>query len=367
MEERDLDALVLRKVASLAWLTGGADTYVNTAVSEGAATAVVTREREVFLTNTIEAPRFIREEELPRFGLAVEADPWYEPSRPLVEFLPAPGGRVPAVGFDTVPLPPAPGGESDMRVHFLGADIARLRARLLPVEQERARVLAAECAAMMGEAVERVEPGQSEYEIAAHLSERAQSRGIQAIVALIATDERIRQYRHPLPTARRLQRYAMLVLCGRRDGLVISLTRLVHFGALPEDIRALHRSVAEIDARMIAASTPGVRLDAIFEITRSAYAEAGFPEAWKDHHQGGTAAYEPREMLTLPGSTETLESGMLCAWNPSLPGAKSEDTILVGPAGGEPEILTQVPGWPLVEVAPPGGGPVVLRPDILVR
>ena len=57
------------------------------------------------------------------------------------------------------------------------------------------------------------------------------------VVNLIATDERIFNFRHPLPTHKRLERYAMLVLCGRQRGLVCSITRLVHFGRLPDDLR----------------------------------------------------------------------------------------------------------------------------------
>ncbi|TVR71355.1 MAG: M24 family metallopeptidase [Spirochaetaceae bacterium] len=363
MEEHRLDAVVLRRVASLAWLTGGAVTWVNTAAGEGAATAVVTRERQIFLTNTIEAPRFIREEGLADLGWSVEADPWYEQARSLMEYLPGGGAAPPAVGFDT---PPGPAGDAaGMRVVPFGGEIARLRARLLPVEQERARILGADCAAVMAEAVDRTEPGQGEFEIAAHLWERSQMRGIQAIVTLIATDERIRQFRHPLPTARHLERYAMLVLCGRRDGLVISITRLLHFGPVPEEILALHRSVADIDARMIAASMPGATLGEVFDAALAGYAHAGFPDAWKDHHQGGVAAYEPREYLAVPGNDDRLASGMLCAWNPSLAGAKSEDTIITGPEG--PVILTEMPGWPLIDAGPAGSGTVVPRPDILVR
>jgi hypothetical protein len=50
---------------------------------------------------------------------------------------------------------------------------------------------------------------------------------------------------------------------------------------------------------------------------------------------------------------------MALAWNPSLPGHKIEDTILVGDDGVEN--LTIDPRWPTVTV----GGRA--RPDVLVR
>ena len=52
----------------------------------------------------------------------------------------------------------------------------------------------------MDAAIRKIKPGMSEYQIAANLGFEAQSRGVQAIVNLIAVDERIFMYRHPLPT-----------------------------------------------------------------------------------------------------------------------------------------------------------------------
>jgi antitoxin VapB len=49
------------------------------------------------------------------------------------------------------------------------------------------------------------------------------------------------------------------------------------------------------------------------------------------------------------------------AWNPSITGAKSEDTILVGNDGNEN--VTAIPGWPAITVKVDGR--VVERPDIL--
>ena len=47
----------------------------------------------------------------------------------------------------------------------------------------------------------------------------------------------------------------------------------------------------------------------------------------------------------------------------SVPGAKSEDTVLVTESGAE--VLTPSPGWPQIEVEV--DGQVMERPDILAR
>jgi len=58
------------------------------------------------------------------------------------------------------------------------------------------------------------------------------------------------------------------------------------------------------------------------------------------------------------------DSPQAFAWNPSITGTKSEDTILTAPGGGAPEFLTQPLDWPATDVE--WGGGTVARPDILV-
>ncbi|MFW6229297.1 MAG: M24 family metallopeptidase [Alkalispirochaeta sp.] len=350
MDEERLSVVILRRTASVAWITAGGTDYVNTATSEGPITAVITADRAVAITNNIEAPRFRDEEYLDRTGWEIVEVPWYDAAA-----APSPAAitgieMTPETAGSDVPYP---------GTRNVGGEITRLRSRLLPVEQARFRDLAAECATVMSEAVARTEPGQSEFEIAGHLAAASRPRGIQGIVNLVATDDRIHRYRHPLPTEKKLERHALLVLCGRRDGLVASISRIVHFGPVPEEIRHVHEAVARIDAAVISASRPGRTLGEIFSDIRIAYEAAGFPGGWKGHHQGGVAAYEPREFLALPDSTDRLEAGMVCAWNPSLPGAKSEDSIIIGPDG--PEVVTGIDGWPMVETA------TLPRPGILTR
>jgi Xaa-Pro aminopeptidase len=350
MAEEGLDTVVLRRTASIAWITSGATTYVNTANGEGPVTAVVTATGAWLVANNIEAPRLTEEEGLDRCGWTVVDHPWHDAAK-----TPTPAGLTGSTmteetsGADV----PWPGTRN------IGGAIARLRSRLLPAEQERMRRLAADCGIAIGEAAAAVRPGQSEHEIAGHLWTATQPRGIQAVVALVATDDRVRRFRHPLPTDKTLERLGLLVLCGRRDGLVASVSRIVHFGAVPDDIRRALEAVAQVDAAAIAASRPGRTTGDVFTDIQQAYEAAGFPGGWQGHHQGGVAAYEPREYLAVPGSEDILEEGMICAWNPSVPGAKSEDTILVGPDGGE--VLTSTPGWPMVETTTPQ------RPGIFVR
>ncbi len=361
MIQRNLDACILRRTASLAWIRAGARTYVNTANGEGPVSAIITADRHCILTNEIEYPRLRDEEHMERAGWEVFVDPWYRPATPVADRLEALGvHRTDArIGYDGVPDTQ---GMTDVSI---GAQIARLRSRLCPAERTRAAALGADCAEAMLDACTDVQPGQTEQEIAASIWTHTQRRGVQAIVNLVACDERIHRYRHPLPTENRLQRHAMLVLSGRRQGLVVSMTRIMHFGQPPDEIRARQRAVASVDAAMIGASVPGATTGRVFDRARDAYAAAGYPDAWRDHHQGGVAGYEPREFLALPDAGDILADGMLCSWNPSLPGTKSEDTILVDSNG--PHVLTATVGWPEIHAHDPETGVTITRPDILIR
>jgi Xaa-Pro aminopeptidase len=333
-------------VSSFAWATCGAASYVNTAATNGEAALLVTPSGRHLITNNIEAPRLEQEEDLAAQGWEFCVAAWHETRDALAALT---QGR--RLGVDG-PYP----GAADLSEH-----LARLRATLTPEEGERFRTLGRLCAEAMDATARAVRPGQTEHQIGGVLAGEAERRGVQAIVNLIATDERVSDFRHPLPTDKVLDRYAMLVLCGRRRGLVCSLTRFVHFGRLPDDLRGRAEAVAEVDATFIAATRPGETLGGILQRGRAAYAAAGFRDEWRLHHQGGLAGYEPREVVATPGSTAPVVAGQVYAWNPSITGTKCEDTILVGEA--ENEVLSHIEGWPTLPIAV--GDQTVARPAIL--
>lgn len=346
LNKHQADALLLNRVSSLAWATCGAASYVNTASTDGVGSLLITPAGRYLITNNIEAPRFEKEEQLARQGWEFRVAVWHE-DNPAVADLTR-GLKLAADG----PMP----GAID-----LSGELARLRANLLPDEGTRYRQVSRMCAEAMNAAIRAVRPGMTEYAIGALLDRETFARGVQPIVNLIATDDRIFNFRHPLPTEKTMEKYAMLVLCGRRHGLVTSITRLVYFGRLPDDLRRKMVAVASVDAAFIAATRPGRALSEIFRRASDVYAMTGFANEWHLHHQGGPAGYEPRELVATPDSAETVTAGQVYAWNPSITGTKSEDTILVGP--GSNEVLTSIPDWPMLLVEAEGQN--IPRPAIL--
>jgi Xaa-Pro aminopeptidase len=348
IEKHNADGLLLRRVSSFAWATCGVASYVNTATTEGGASLLITRDHSYLATSIIEAPRFEQEANLVRQGWELFVSPWTDPMAALSGL---------TQGKKLIADCAYPGAKD------VSPEIARLRAGLTGPEGERMRQLGQLCAQAMKAAVWGVKPGMTEYQIAGLLSIESQQRGVQPIVNLIATDVRIFHFRHPLPTEKKLERYAMLVLSGRKWGLVCSISRLIHFGSIPGDIQRRIGATIHVNAAFIAHTRPESSLGEIFRHGQAAYTAVGFSDEWLRHHQGGVVGYEPREYLATPDSIDQVSIGQALAWNPSIAGAKVEDTILVG--AQENEILTTIPGWPAVTVQVPGRDAGVLCPQAL--
>jgi antitoxin VapB len=349
LDARGFDGILLNRVDNFAWYTGGGECHVNTAAETGVGALLVRRDGATLITNNVEQPRLM-EEELGGLGLAQEIRPWWQDDLgPIVQQL-APDQKI---ACDT----DVPG------TIFAAADIGRLRWSLTPEEVRRYRALGKEVGEAIGEACMTVQPGMSEHEVAAALAAEHLRRGIQPIVVLIAADERLLKYRHPIPTGSKIRRAVMLVVCGRRSGLIVSTTRVVHFGPVPAELARKHAAIIAVDAAFIAATRVGARIGDVFKAGLDAYAAQGFPEEWKLHHQGGPTGYAARDYRAIESSDDVVLPNQAFAWNPSITGTKSEDTIIATPDG--PEIISLSPGIPTREIS--AAGLRLRRHDILVR
>jgi Xaa-Pro dipeptidase len=320
MERRRLDAVVLRRPANFAWYSGGADTKVDHAASEGVADLIVRDDDPpLVLTSTIEAPR-MRSEQTP--GLEVVEYPWHEDR---LAALRAVVGDA-RVGSDTG-LP----GTVDLR-----AAIARLRRTLDADAVETLRAVGAAATDAMADAAALVEAGMTEHEAAAGLAAACRSRGLTATVLLAAADDRIALHRHPVPVGATIERRAMLVASAEARGLYANLTRIVELDEPGPDLARRQRACDEILARMRDEATrPGRTLADAFADCRRFYAEAGFPDEWRLHHQGGLTGYASRELIATPATDAVIEAGQAFAWNPSVAGAKAEETFVLTEHGPE--------------------------------
>jgi Xaa-Pro aminopeptidase len=332
LDAQALDALVLRRPANLSWYSGGGRFHIVATPEIAVADLVVTPAGEQLVTTANEAER-LREEELSNLNAELVVLPWTQDRR---EALPA-GDRV---GY-CLPM------QGDRDVSHL---VEQTRRSLTSAEVDRFRTLGRDSAMALTEPCAAIQPRHTEHDAAAYAAAALLKRSIDPIVLLVAGEERLRHHRHPLPTTAPLGRIAMVVVCARRGGLVATLTRLVSFGRLPDEASSLHARLLEIDAVFLQATKPGRAVSDVFRDGVAAYERQGFsPDEWQRHHQGGPTGYEPRDFLADFESDSPVEVHQAFAWNPTVSGTKSEDTILAGNDG--PEILTADPCWPSSIVA----------------
>ncbi len=330
LDVHELDAIVLSRRSSFAWVTGGGSSGIDLGTDLGVASVVVGREGAWVATSPIESDR-LAEEEIQVEGLEVVTTPWAEGGLPDLDVL---RGRV---GTDA----PAAGDPGWVN---LQEEVRRERMLLDDSELERYRALGPEAAEAVEEVCAELRPGTTEVELAAEVARAALRRRIQPVVLLVGADERLARHRHPLPTSNRIEREVMVVICGERGGLFANLTRFVRFAEPDDAALRRHATVARVLDAAIAATVPGRTYGEVFADITEAYAAAGHPGEWTRHHQGGVTGYASRELIATPGEQEPVSLGHAVTWNPSVPSAKCEDTVLITPAG--PELVTQTPSWP---------------------
>lgn len=356
LDEAGYDAVVLTTHANFAWITGGGSNYINTATEAGVAAVLITRDAKYIITANNEADRIMTEEIVAGqgagHGYELRTVNWCGPDMIADEIERLTRDLV--VASDTG----IAGWKLEVR------RIAELRFSLTPEEIDRYRALGSEVEVCMRTVAKDLTPGLTENEIAGRLAEMMLARGIMPVVTLVAADDRIAKYRHPIHTDTKAERTVMMITCARRRGLIIACTRHVYFGSLPDEIRRKHDAVVKVDAALNLRTKIGATLGSILTAGQKAYADAGFADEWRLHHQGGSIGYAPRDVVATPGEQQTVLANQAFAWNPSITGTKSEDTMLVTKEGIEWLTLSAAADWPLLDVE--FDGRTVQREDILV-
>jgi Xaa-Pro aminopeptidase len=349
LSENELAAVWVARPANFAWLTGG-DNVVDRDSDIGVAAAGYDGDDVTVVTNNIEAPR-LRAEELDD-GVEVDSVAWHESTlaEAVAERSPRPAAadfEVP--GFDTV-------------------DPAGLRQPLTADQRERYRELSGAVAAAVEDVARSAESNDTEAGVAARLRAALAEKDVTAPVVLVGGAERAQQYRHYTPTSSRLGGYALLSVTAQRGGLHTSCSRTVAFDP-PSWLAERTHAAARVEVTALAATRAAGR-DAgtagdVFAAIRQAYDAVGWDGEWRNHHQGGAAGFAGREWIATPESDHAVRVPQGYAWNPTVKGAKSEDTYLVSADGVE--LLSTTGDWPTRTVHAVGFGLSLDRPAVLRR
>lgn len=351
----NLGGVLIGSQHNFSWLTAGGRNGVDLSREAGAGALLVRNDGKRFvLANRIEMPRLLNEELAGEEFEPVEF-PWEE-EKACASYLATRAiallGDGAALGSDIGVGPEATPVETA---------IARCRSQLTSSEIERFRSLGSEAAQAISALARELAPGETEREVARRAVDVLAARGIRAIVALVAADERIQQFRHPVPTDRRWRKVLMIVVCAQRGGLIASFSRIVCKGAIPDEMQRRTLATARVNAKLLSATRPTTSGAELYRLAAAAYEEAGYKDEERLHHQGGATGYRTRDWLAHPSCFERVQPEQAFAWNPSITGTKVEETCVVLDDGVE--VLTATPDWPQIPVHVDGRE--YLSPDVL--
>ena len=345
MQTKDLDIVILAQNENFFWITGGKSAFVDKS-GPAASKIMITRDKCYAVCNSSERYR-VMEEELA--GTEFELIPylWHEKESEILK--PYLEGKKVA-------------SDNGCYGDNIGEEIKRLRYVLTDEEIARFREIGPEAANILEDCCRKIKKGDSEMEVAGLVNGAFFAKGYQMPVTLIAADDRLKKFRHPIPTDNRVEKYMMVAICPQKYGLTVSLTRIVSFGEIDEDKKKRLDAVLKVDAAYILSTVPGVKAKDVLEAGKAVYEAEGYGEDFHLHHQGGALGYPTRDYCTDFDNTEIVLERQAFSWNPTIAGVKAEDTFIV--IDGKPEIISHTGNWVYEDVTYKDQH--ILRPGILV-
>jgi len=348
MANEELDGILLTTVPNFYWISCGKSGFVDKSSESAVAKVLITDDRQYVVCNSSEMFR-IMEEELTDGSFELISFNWHENEEAALQ----PYIKGKKIGCDK-------------ELHGfknLMSDIQRLRYSLTEEEVRRYREIGPECAGILEEAVRQIIPGETEFEAGARAVQMLMAKGYQVPVLLVGSDDRLLKYRHPIPTAKEIQKCAMIAICAQKYGLTVSISRIVNFGPLSEEIRKKFDAVVKIDATYILNTRVGVPSNEILKKGYEAYASLGYEKDFHLHHQGGPLGYLTRDFCTNFENDTPVVLNQGYSWNPTIAGVKSEDTYII--QGDTQDIISYTGTWVYRNVTV--GEVSIRRPDILIK
>lgn len=353
MAREGLGGVLLNAQHNFAWLTGGGSNGVDASRENGASFLLVTADGKRFsIANNIETPRLFAEEISAEDFEPVELAWEKEKADPSLVIKTASG----LTDGELVTDLPIHTGTRAMENLVAGCRYSLTRGEL-----ERYRDLGCDTGKALAGLAGSISPGDSETGIARRVSSALWEYGIRPVVLLVGADERIAQFRHPVPTEKEWKKVAMIAVCARRGGLIASASRIFCIGDIPAELERRTRAAAFVFSSLLAATRVGASGAELYAAAAQAYDAQGFAGEIGLHHQGGACGYRTRDWVAHPASGEAVRSDQAFAWNPSITGTKVEETVILTVSG--PEIITASPGWP--EIRTEIGGKEYISPGIL--
>ncbi len=345
----NFDGVILGTNANFSWISCGKNAFVDKGSENSVAKLLFLRDKVYLICNSSEMFR-IPEEELckEKYNYELISYDWNNSEDTIIKSL-----------IDVYKV------ASDFYCKYAinkSNEIKELRYSLTDEEVDRYKEIGREVTEICESCCKYVRSGFSEVDVETLVCSRLIAKGYTIPVCLIGSDDRLKKYRHPIPKLKKIEDIFMVAVCVQKYGITVSLSRIVSFKKLSDDILKRFNAVIEIDANYIKGTTSGRSTDDIIKDGLEIYKKHKYENDFLLHHQGGAIGYLTRDYCATGQSGEVVNNRQAFSWNPTISKVKSEDTFIV--FGNNQEILTLSNSWPQVKVETKYGN--IYRPDILI-
>jgi len=315
LEIKGYDGIEIKSQANFSYLTRGRG-FIGLASTLACASLLLTKDEIILISENIEANRLYVEQLDSNPNIRVIEIPWDEPDKRRAVCQDLTKGLKIAT-------------ENDFE-----HELFKLRTIMSEYDISDYRKLSYQAASILERVCVDLKYDMTEFELAGVISNEYWQANIEPITILVAFDERASLYKHPLMIGNKLKNYALVSVCARRNGLIVSLTRNVMLKA-DQEIIDNHRKCAAVYATFIEKLKANEILSNVFFSGIKKYADVGYPFEYKNHHQGGLTGFVPRELRASADCSHLVLPSQAYAFNPTIRNAKCEDTVLVTPSGVE--------------------------------
>lgn len=347
LQQEELESVLLSAIPDFFWITCGKNEVVDFETGETASKILVTQDNLYVVCSSSEQYR-VMDEVVDKEDFTLLAYLWHEEELEVLKKI----TDISRMGSDT--------GIYGSR--NISAQISKLRYELTEEERTRYKEIGPEAASILETVMQTAKPGEKETEIAGRITGTLTARGYLVPVCMVGSDERIFKYRHPVATDKEVKEYVMGAICAQKYGLTISVSRIISFVPLSEEIRDKYNAALKIDALYNLSTVPGAKVSEILKMAHEKYRQLGYAKDYDLHHQGGAIGYPTRDYTATEKCEEIVRNHQAFAWNPTIAGVKVEDTIMV--EDNEILILSESGKWDytIVDV----DGKMIRRPLIKV-
>ena len=201
LKEQEYDGIILSRRDNYTWITKGCTNHVVQNCEVGVATLFIRESTVDIISDSSDSARIAKEQNSLSGNQVLV--PWYESMDEfLVDYL-----KNLNVVSDT-----GVAGTTNVQ-----KELVPIRMQLTEEDIKNYQTIGVQCASIVEQVCMEAKPGQTENDIANRLRSLCIEQGISPDCVLIGADERILNYRHPMPTDKKIEKSLMCVIRRRKE------------------------------------------------------------------------------------------------------------------------------------------------------